>query len=55
MTKREIIDELLARRPSFSHRDAETIVNAIFDAVAQFRGDTPANDDMTAVAVKITV
>ncbi len=33
MTKREIIDELLARRPSFSHRDAETIVNAIFDAM----------------------
>jgi len=33
MTKREIIDELLARRQNFSHREAETIVNAIFDAM----------------------
>jgi integration host factor subunit beta len=34
MTKREIIDELLTRRQSFSHRDAESSVNAIFDAMA---------------------
>lgn len=34
MTKREIIEELLARRPRFSHRQAETIVNAVFDAMA---------------------
>jgi len=34
MTKREIIAELLNRRPGFSYRDAETIVNAIFDAMA---------------------
>ena len=34
MTKREIIGELLARRQHFSHREAETIVNAIFDAMA---------------------
>ncbi len=34
MTKREIIDELLARRERFSHREAETIINAIFDAMA---------------------
>ena len=33
---------------------AQQIVDAIFDAVAQWRGDTPPNDDMTAVAVKIT-
>jgi sigma-B regulation protein RsbU (phosphoserine phosphatase) len=33
---------------------AHDAVNAIFDAVAEFRGDTPANDDMTAVAVRIT-
>jgi phosphoserine phosphatase RsbU/P len=33
---------------------ARDIVNGIFDAVAEFRGDTPANDDMTAVALKIT-
>ena len=33
---------------------ANDIVNAIFDAVAEFRGDTPPNDDMTAVALRIT-
>jgi serine phosphatase RsbU (regulator of sigma subunit) len=30
------------------------MVEAIFAAVAEWRGDTPPNDDMTAVAVKIT-
>jgi phosphoserine phosphatase RsbU/P len=30
------------------------IVDAIFAAVHDFRGDTPPNDDMTAVALKIT-
>jgi serine phosphatase RsbU (regulator of sigma subunit) len=30
------------------------IVDAIFAAVAEWRGETPPNDDMTAVAVKIT-
>ncbi len=34
MTKREIIEELLARRQKFSHRESETIVNAMFDAMA---------------------
>ncbi len=29
-------------------------VNAIFDAVAEFRGDAAPNDDMTAVALRIT-
>jgi phosphoserine phosphatase RsbU/P len=33
---------------------AAKIVAAIFQAVAEWRGDTPPNDDMTAVAVKIT-
>jgi sigma-B regulation protein RsbU (phosphoserine phosphatase) len=33
---------------------ARDVVNAIFDAVAQFRGDTAANDDMTVVAIRIT-
>jgi len=33
MTKRELIDELLARRQSGSHREAETIINAMFDAM----------------------
>ncbi len=33
MTKREIIDELLSRHQSFTHRQSETIVNAMFDAM----------------------
>ena len=33
MTKREIIDELLTRRDEFNHRQAETIINAMFDAM----------------------
>ena len=33
---------------------AKAIVEAIFTAVAEWRGDTPPNDDMTAVAVKMT-
>jgi sigma-B regulation protein RsbU (phosphoserine phosphatase) len=35
-------------------RTARQIVDAIFEAVASFRGSTPPGDDMTAVAVKIT-
>jgi sigma-B regulation protein RsbU (phosphoserine phosphatase) len=37
-------------------RDEPTrrIVDAIFDAVQEFRGETMPNDDMTAVAIKIT-
>jgi integration host factor subunit beta len=34
MTKRGIIEELLARRESCSHRESETIVNAMFEAMA---------------------
>jgi integration host factor subunit beta len=34
MTKRGIVEELLARRQNFSHRQAEQIVNAIFDAMS---------------------
>ena len=30
------------------------IVDAIFAAVQEFRGETPPNDDMTAVALRIT-
>ena len=33
---------------------ARGIVDAIFAAVQEFRGDALPNDDMTAVAVKIT-
>ncbi|MBF6568545.1 MAG: integration host factor subunit beta [Candidatus Binataceae bacterium] len=41
MTKREIIEELLTRRQSFSRRDSETTVNAIFDEMTKVlaRGD----------------
>ena len=35
-------------------RSARDLVDAIFAAVHEFRGDTPPNDDMTAVALKIT-
>jgi integration host factor subunit beta len=34
MTKREIIDELMARRSGTSYRASEIIVNAMFDAVS---------------------
>jgi phosphoserine phosphatase RsbU/P len=33
---------------------AREIVDAIFEAVAQFRGPALPNDDMTAVALKVT-
>ena len=33
---------------------AKAIVDAIFTAVAEWRGETPPNDDMTAVVVRIT-
>jgi sigma-B regulation protein RsbU (phosphoserine phosphatase) len=33
---------------------AAKVVEGIFEAVSQWRGDTPPNDDMTAVAVRIT-
>jgi integration host factor subunit beta len=34
MTKRGIIEELPVRRQSLSHRESETIVNAMFEAMA---------------------
>lgn len=33
---------------------ARGIVDVIFEAVAEFRGDAPPNDDMTVVALKVT-
>jgi len=41
MTKRGIIEELLARRQRISRRDSETTVNALFEAMARVlaRGD----------------
>jgi phosphoserine phosphatase RsbU/P len=47
---RNLIDVVQANRSN----SARQIVDAIFDAVLQFRGDAPQNDDMTAVAIKIT-
>ena len=35
-------------------KPSRQIVDAIFTAVQEFRGDTPPNDDMTAVVLKIT-
>jgi phosphoserine phosphatase RsbU/P len=35
-------------------RTAREIVDAIFEAANEFRGNAPQNDDMTAVAVKVT-
>jgi integration host factor subunit beta len=34
MTKRELIEELLARRARISRHDSETTVNALFEAMA---------------------
>jgi sigma-B regulation protein RsbU (phosphoserine phosphatase) len=34
-------------------RSARDVVDAIFSAVEEFRGETPPNDDMTAVVLKI--
>jgi sigma-B regulation protein RsbU (phosphoserine phosphatase) len=36
------------------HKTTREIVDAIFEAVQEFRGETLPNDDMTAVAIKIT-
>ena len=35
-------------------KSARALVDAIVDALQAFRGETPPNDDMTAVAIKIT-
>jgi sigma-B regulation protein RsbU (phosphoserine phosphatase) len=37
-----------------SQKSARHLVDAIADAVQEFRGDAAPNDDMTAVAIKIT-
>jgi phosphoserine phosphatase RsbU/P len=47
-------DRLLHVIRDTRHQPARGIVDAIFAAVQEFRGDTPPNDDMTAVALKIT-
>lgn len=35
VTKRDLIDELVARYPRFSRRDAEVMVNEIFEGLAE--------------------
>ena len=47
-------DRLLQVVSEARHRSARELVDAIFAAVHDFRGETPPNDDMTAVALKIT-
>ena len=47
-------ERLLTVVGEMRHKPARELVDAIFAAVQEFRGDTPPNDDMTAVAVKIT-
>ena len=49
-TAARLVEVMAAAR----QRPAADVVQAIFDAVAAWRGDAPPNDDMTAVAVRIT-
>jgi len=48
------VERLLPTVEGVRQQTAREIVDAIFAAVEEFRGDTPPNDDMTAVAVRIT-
>jgi sigma-B regulation protein RsbU (phosphoserine phosphatase) len=47
-------DRLLQVIRDARHKRAKEVVDAIFAAVQEFRGDTPPNDDMTAVALRMT-
>ena len=47
-------DRLLAVVDEMHGRSAREVVDGIFDAVQEFRGDTAPNDDTTAVVVRIT-
>ncbi len=49
-TAARLIDVISAHR----HEPSAKVVDAVFAAVHVWRGDTPPNDDMTAVAVRIT-
>jgi sigma-B regulation protein RsbU (phosphoserine phosphatase) len=46
-------ERLVAVLREHCRSSARDVVNAVFRAVEEFRGDTPPNDDMTAVAVRI--
>ena len=45
------VERLLKVVEEARHKSARELVDAIFAAVLEFRGDTPPNDDMTAVAL----
>ena len=45
------LEQVLSRS---CHKSARELVDDIFTAVQDFRGDTAPNDDMTVVALKIT-
>ena len=47
------VERLLDVVTAMQQRPARELVDAIFAAVEEFRGETPPNDDMTAVALKI--
>ena len=47
-------DRLLDVVRTHRNESAQQVVDAIFDAVTEFRGDRPQSDDLTAVAVRIT-
>jgi sigma-B regulation protein RsbU (phosphoserine phosphatase) len=46
---------LLEAVRSTAGQPARAVVDGIFDAVQAFRGETPPNDDMTAVAVRLMI
>ena len=46
--------DLMAIADQMHDRPAREIVDAIFTAVNEFRGDMPPNDDTTAVVVRVT-
>ena len=46
-------ERLIAVVETLQRQTARELVDAIFAAVQEFRADTPPNDDMTAVALKI--
>jgi sigma-B regulation protein RsbU (phosphoserine phosphatase) len=48
------VERLLKVVTEARHKPARELVDAIFAAVLEFRGETPPNDDMTAVVLKIT-
>jgi len=47
-------DRLLEVVSAMRHKSAKELVDAIFSAVEEFRGEMAPNDDMTAVALKVT-